>query len=73
MGNELKGAASHIMHPDLIRREVSAKLDRKQQSALGQFMTPTRVADVLAKSWPHEVPMGRARSNTACENCRTPP
>jgi hypothetical protein len=28
------------MHLDPIRLEVSAKLDRKQRSALGQFMTP---------------------------------
>jgi len=61
------------MHPDLIRREVSAKHQRKQPSALVQFMTPTRVADVLDKGWPHEAPMRRARSNTACENCRTAP
>ena len=36
------------MHLDSIRREVSAKLDRKQQSALGQFMTPTSVANFMA-------------------------
>jgi len=36
------------MHLDPIRREVSAKLDRKQRSALGQFMTPTSVADFMA-------------------------
>lgn len=36
------------MHLDSIRLEVSAKLDRKQRSALGQFMTPTSVADFMA-------------------------
>lgn len=36
------------MHLDPIRLEVSATLDRKQRSALGQFMTPTRVADFMA-------------------------
>lgn len=40
------------MHLDPIRREVSAKLDRKQRSALGQFMTPTRVADFMAGLFP---------------------
>lgn len=36
------------MHLDSIRLEVSAKLDRKQRSALGQFMTPTSVAEFMA-------------------------
>lgn len=36
------------MHLDPIRLEVSVKLDRKQRSALGQFMTPTCVADFMA-------------------------
>lgn len=40
------------MHLDPIRREVSATLDRKQRSALGQFMTPTRVADFMAGLFP---------------------
>lgn len=40
------------MHLDPIRLEVSAKLDRKQRSALGQFMTPTRVADFMAGLFP---------------------
>jgi adenine-specific DNA-methyltransferase len=40
------------MHLDPIRREVSAKLDRKQRSALGQFMTPTSVADFMAGLFP---------------------
>ncbi|MHB0974784.1 MAG: Eco57I restriction-modification methylase domain-containing protein [Acidobacteriaceae bacterium] len=40
------------MHLDPIRREVSAKLDRKQRSALGQFMTPTNVADFMAGLFP---------------------
>lgn len=40
------------MHLDSIRREVSAKLDRKQRSALGQFMTPTSVADFMASLFP---------------------
>jgi type I restriction-modification system DNA methylase subunit len=41
------------MHLDSIRLEVSAKLDRKQRSALGQFMTPTSVADFMAGLFPH--------------------
>ena len=40
------------MHLDSIRLEVSAKLDRKQRSALGQFMTPTSVADFMASLFP---------------------
>lgn len=40
------------MRLDPIRREVSAKLDRKQRSALGQFMTPTHVADFMAGLFP---------------------
>lgn len=40
------------MHLDSIRLEVSAKLDRKQRSVLGQFMTPTSVADFMAGLFP---------------------
>lgn len=40
------------MHLDPIRLDVSAKLDRKQRSALGQFMTPSRVADFMAGLFP---------------------
>lgn len=40
------------MHIDPLRREVSAKLDRKQRSALGQFMTPTKVAEFMASLFP---------------------
>lgn len=40
------------MHLDPIRLEVSAKLDRKQRSALGQFMTPSSVADFMAGLFP---------------------
>ncbi len=36
------------MHLDPIRLDISAQLDRKQRSALGQFMTPSRVADFMA-------------------------
>lgn len=40
------------MHLDTIRLDVSAKLERKQRSALGQFMTPSRVADFMAGLFP---------------------
>ncbi|KAF0098319.1 MAG: hypothetical protein FD187_3037 [bacterium] len=40
------------MHLDPIRLDVSAKLDRQQRSALGQFMTPSRVADFMAGLFP---------------------
>lgn len=40
------------MHLDSIRLDVSAKLERKQRSALGQFLTPSRVADFMAGLFP---------------------
>lgn len=40
------------MHLDSIRLDVSAKLDRKQRSALGQFMTPSGVAGFMAGLFP---------------------
>jgi tRNA1(Val) A37 N6-methylase TrmN6 len=40
------------MHLDPIRLEVSAKLDRKQRLALGQFMTPSGVAEFMASLFP---------------------
>ena len=57
--------AQRIHHPihmqlDPVRLEVSATLDRKQRSALGQFMTPTRVADFMAGLFP-SVASGKVR------------
>ncbi len=43
------------MHLDPIRLDVSSKLDRKQRSALGQFMTPMRVANFMAGLFPPPV------------------
>lgn len=40
------------MHLDPIRLDISTKLDRKQRSTLGQFMTPSRVADFMAGLFP---------------------
>lgn len=40
------------MHLDPIRLNVSAQLDRKQRSELGQFMTPSSVADFMAGLFP---------------------
>jgi len=40
------------MHLDPIRLDISAKLDRQQRSALGQFMTPSRVAEFMADLFP---------------------
>lgn len=40
------------MHLDSIRLDVSTKLDRKQRSELGQFMTPSIVADFMAGQFP---------------------
>lgn len=40
------------MHLDSIRLDVSAKMDRARRSALGQFMTPSRVADFMAGLFP---------------------
>ena len=43
---------------DLKRREVSARLDPKERSKLGQFMTPSTVASFMAslfRQWPKEV------------------
>jgi len=40
------------MHLDPIRLDVSAKLDRNQRSVLGQFMTPSRVANFMAGMFP---------------------
>lgn len=40
------------MHLDPIRLDVSTQLDRKQRSELGQFMTPTSVADFMAGLFP---------------------
>lgn len=40
------------MHLDPIRLDVSARLDRKQRSELGQFMTPSSVADFMAGLFP---------------------
>jgi adenine-specific DNA-methyltransferase len=40
------------MQLDPIRLDVSAQLDRKQRSTLGQFMTPSRVAAFMASLFP---------------------
>jgi len=43
---------------DLKRREISARLDPKERSKLGQFMTPSMVASFMAslfQQWPKEV------------------
>lgn len=40
------------MHLDSIRLDVSAKLDHTQRSSLGQFMTPSRVANFMAGLFP---------------------
>jgi adenine-specific DNA-methyltransferase len=40
------------MHLDPIRLDISAQLDREQRSTLGQFMTPTRVAEFMAGLFP---------------------
>jgi len=48
------------MHLDPIRLEVSATLNRKQRSALGQFMTPANVAGFMAGLFP-SVASGKVR------------
>lgn len=43
---------------DEVRREAAGKLDPKRRAALGQFMTPSAIADFMAsmfKKWPHRV------------------
>jgi tRNA1(Val) A37 N6-methylase TrmN6 len=42
---------------DLARRRASKELDSRRRSQLGQFMTPTRIADFMAslfQKWPNE-------------------
>lgn len=43
---------------DDIRKEASSKLDPRRRSALGQFMTPTPIADFMAalfRTWPQRI------------------
>lgn len=43
---------------DLVRREASAQLDPSRRAELGQFMTPSAIADFMASlftQWPSEV------------------
>lgn len=40
------------MHLDSRRLEISSRLDRSQRSSLGQFLTPTSVADFMAGLFP---------------------
>ena len=47
------------MHLDPRRLEISARLDRSQRSALGQFLTPSSVADFMAGLFPE--PAGAVR------------
>lgn len=47
------------MHLDSRRLEISSRLDRSQRSSLGQFLTPTSVADFMAGLFP--LPVGAVR------------
>lgn len=47
------------MHLDPRRLEISARLDRSKRSALGQFLTPSSVADFMAGLFPE--PAGAVR------------